>query len=213
MTTMSKFITVEGIEGVGKSTNLEFIHQALLREGKQVTVTREPGGTELGEKLRALLLDKTNTSMHEDTELLLMFAARAQHVQQVILPALAQNQWVLCDRFTDATYAYQGGGRQIDYERINTLEIFVQKSLKPDYTFLLDAPVSIGLTRAGKRGELDRFELEKETFFERVRQAYLDRAKEEQQRFQVIDASQILENVQQQISQCLATILDLSEVT
>lgn len=209
---MNKFITVEGIEGVGKSTNLEFIHQKLLAAGKQVTVTREPGGTELGEKLRAVLLDKTNTKMHEDTELLLMFAARAQHLQQVILPALAEGKWVLCDRFTDATYAYQGGGRQMDNQRIKTLETFVQKTLKPDYTFLLDAPVSTGMERAGKRGELDRFELEKEAFFERVRQAYLDQAKAEPERFQVIDAAQTLGNVQQQIAQNLDAIFNDSGV-
>ena len=195
-----KFITVEGIEGVGKTTNMEFIHQQLLASGRDVVVTREPGGTPLGEAIRGLLLDPRYTGMDSTCELQLMFAARAEHLARVIRPALQQGQWVLCDRFTDATYAYQGGGRGIDKTIIARLEELVQGDFRPDLTLLLDVPVEVGLARAGQRGGLDRFEQEKREFFERVRAAYLDMAREHPQRYRVIDAGQPLEQVQQALA-------------
>ena len=201
-----QFITVEGIEGVGKTTNIEFIHQRLLAAGKDVVVTREPGGTPLGEAIRGLLLDPGYTGMDSTCELQLMFAARAEHLARVIRPALEKDQWVLCDRFTDATYAYQGGGRGIDTGIIARLETLVQGDFRPDITLLLDVPVEIGLARAGKRGELDRFEQEKVEFFERVRQAYLDMARQYTDRYRVIDASQPLEQVQQQLELVLQSV-------
>ena len=173
-----KFITVEGIEGVGKTTNIEFILQQLRGLGKDVVVTREPGGTPLGEAIRGLLLDPEYTGMSPDCELQLMFAARAEHLARVIKPAMEAGQWVLCDRFTDATWAYQGGGRGLDAGKIARLEDLVQGDFRPDLTLLLDVPVEIGLERAGKRGKLDRFEQETVDFFERVRQAYLDMARQ-----------------------------------
>ena len=191
-----KFITIEGIEGVGKSTNMEYVHESLRAAGLEVVLTREPGGTELGEMIRGLLLDHRNTSMADDTELLLMFAARAQHLAEVIQPALAAGKWVLCDRFTDATYAYQGGGRGIAMNRIAELEQWVQGSLRPDATLLLDAPVEVGLARAaGRPQEADRFEREKQLFFEKVRQVYLNMAHQQSQRYHIIDASQSLDQV------------------
>lgn len=162
--TKGRFITVEGTEGVGKSTNMAFIEDWLIKAGKELVITREPGGTELGEVLRQILLDAKEKTMSDDTELLLMFASRAQHLQEVIKPALYAGKWVLCDRFTDSTYAYQGGGRGIDMSRIAQLEQWVQADLRPDMTFILDLPVAIGLKRAGKRSEPDRFELEKHDF-------------------------------------------------
>jgi dTMP kinase len=194
-----KFITVEGIEGVGKTTNIDFIHQQLLAAGRDVVVTREPGGTPLGEAIRGLLLDPAYTGMDSTCELQLMFAARAEHVARVIRPALENGQWVLCDRFTDATYAYQGGGRGIDTGVIARLEELVQGDFRPDLTLLLDVPVEIGLARASKRGALDRFEQEKVAFFERVRTAYLEMAARSPERYRVIDASQPLDVVQQQL--------------
>jgi len=191
-----KFITVEGIEGVGKSTNMDYVNEALVAAGIDVVLTREPGGTELGEKIRGLLLDHRNTCMADDTELLLMFAARAQHLAEVIEPALAAGKWVLCDRFTDATYAYQGGGRGIAMERIAELEQWVQGGLRPDATLLLDAPVEVGLARAaGRPQEADRFEREKQVFFEKVRQAYLEMASRQSQRYHIIDAAESLDQV------------------
>ena len=198
-----RFITVEGIEGVGKSTNLAFIRDRLAALGQPVIVTREPGGTELGEAIRGLLLDHRNTAMSDDTELLLMFAARAQHLAEVVRPAMARGQWVLCDRFTDATYAYQGGGRGTARERIAALEQWVQEGLRPDLTLLLDVPVELGLERAGRRGELDRFERERADFFARVREAYLGLAEAEPARFRVIDASRPLEAVQAELAEVL----------
>ena len=208
-----KFITVEGGEGAGKSTNLDFIQQYLERfstdsemdQGISVVRTREPGGTGIGEKLRLLLLDKEQSSIVDDAELLMMFAARAQHLQQIILPALEAGQWVLCDRFTDASYAYQGGGRGIPVERIATLENWVQGDIRPDLTILLDLDVAKGLERASNRSEPDRFELEQQAFFQRVRQAYLDMAKTDQQRYRIVDASVSLDAVQKQISEVLNT--------
>lgn len=203
-----RFITVEGTEGVGKSSNITFIQEALQKAGMDVVATREPGGTQLGEEVRELLLDHRHTGMSSDAELLLMFAARAQHIEQVIQPALNQGQWVLCDRFTDATYAYQGGGRGISNERIATLESWVQGTLRPDITVLLDLPVEIGLARAGTRGAADRFEKEQQTFFEQVRNAYLAQAQKSPERYRIIDASQTLAAVQQQIAAVLQLILE-----
>ena len=200
-----KFITVEGIEGVGKTTNIDFIHQQLLSAGKEVVLTREPGGTPLGEAVRGLLLDPAYTGMDSTCELQLMFAARAEHLAKVVWPALEQGQWVLCDRFTDATYAYQGGGRGIDGGVIARLEELVQGDFRPDLTLLLDVPVEIGLARASKRGALDRFEQEKVAFFERVRNAYLEMAQRNPDRYRVIDASLPLNDVQNQIAAILST--------
>lgn len=202
-----KFITVEGSEGVGKSSNLAFIEDTLRKAGIDVLRTREPGGTPLAEAIRALLLDARQHAMCDDTELLLMFAARAQHLAEVIRPALAAGQWVLCDRFTDATYAYQGGGRGIPMQRIGVLEDWVQGELRPDHTLLLDMPVAAGLERAGTRSEPDRFEQEQQAFFERVRETYLARADAEPARFHVIDASPALDQVQAQIATVLQQIL------
>ena len=203
-----KFITVEGSEGVGKSSNLAFIEDYLRNAGIDIMRTREPGGTSLGEAVRKLLLDARQTAMCDDMELLLMFAARAQHLAEVIRPALAAGQWVLCDRFTDATYAYQGGGRGVPMERIRVLEDWVQGELRPDHTLLLDMPVAAGLERAGARSEPDRFEQEQHAFFERVRETYLARAQAEPTRIHVIDASPALDKVQTQIAKVLQQILN-----
>lgn len=200
-----KFITVEGIEGVGKTTNIDFIHQQLQAAGRDVVLTREPGGTPLAEAIRGLLLDPAYTGMDSTCELQLMFAARAEHLARVVWPALEQGQWVLCDRFTDATYAYQGGGRGIDGGVIARLEELVQGDFRPDLTLLLDVPVEIGLARASKRGALDRFEQEKVAFFERVRNAYLEMAQRSPDRYRVIDASLPLNDVQNQIAAILST--------
>ncbi|MCG6885792.1 MAG: dTMP kinase [Proteobacteria bacterium] len=202
-----QFITVEGSEGVGKSSNLAFIEQYLRAAGKDVVSTREPGGTPVGEKLRDLLLDARHTQLGDDTELLLMFAARAQHIHEVIRPALAAGKWIVCDRFTDATYAYQGGGRGIPVTRIAVLEDWVQGTLRPDHTVLLDMPVDAGLDRAGARSRPDRFEQEQQSFFERVRNTYLERARQEPGRFHVIDATPSLEQVQAHIANVLDGIL------
>ena len=202
-----KFITVEGIEGVGKTTNLEFIYRQLLAAGRDVIVTREPGGTPLGEAIRALLLDPAYTGMDSKCELQLMFAARAEHLAQVVWPALDRGQWVLCDRFTDATYAYQGGGRGIDSGVIARLEDLVQGEFRPDVTLLLDVPVEIGLSRAGNRGALDRFEQEQVEFFERVRQAYLDMAQTYHGRYRIIDASRPLTEVQSQLQSLISLFM------
>jgi len=201
--TKGQFITVEGTEGVGKSTNMAFIEDWLKNAGKELVITREPGGTALGEKLRGVLLDAKEQSMSDDTELLLMFAARAQHLKEVIQPALDSGKWVLCDRFTDSTYAYQGGGRGIDMTRIADLEQWVQGDLRPDMTFILDLPIDIGLERAGKRSAPDRFELEKHDFFNNVRDTFLARAAAQPQRYQVIDASPALDVVQNSIQTVL----------
>jgi dTMP kinase len=199
-----KFITIEGGEGVGKTTNIAFIETRLRAAGIDVRVTREPGGTALGEDIRGLLLGHRHDGMASDTELLLMFAARAEHLAKVIKPALAAGQWVLCDRFTDATYAYQGGGRGIAREHIAQLEQWVQGDLRPDLTVLLDVPIAVGLQRAGDRSAPDRFEREQSAFFERVRAAYLDLARLNPQRFRIIDTTQSLDAVQRE----LGTVLD-----
>ncbi|HFE37341.1 MAG TPA: dTMP kinase, partial [Gammaproteobacteria bacterium] len=186
------FITIEGGEGGGKSTNLAFMEAYLRHAGQQVLVTREPGGTPLGEQIRQLLLAPEYKGMGRNSETLLMFAARAQHLAEVIRPALSQGKWVLCDRFTDATYAYQGGGRGIDPGRIKVLEEWVQGDLRPDLTLLFDLPVETGMQRAGLRAALDRFEQEKRQFFENVRDCYLAMAEENPARYRVINASQDL---------------------
>lgn len=200
------FITLEGGEGAGKSTSLAFVRAFLEQAGKRVVVTREPGGTPLGEKIRALLLQGRD-DMHADTELLLMFAARAEHLARVVLPALTAGAYVVCDRFTDATYAYQGGGRGLAAERIRVLEEWVQQGLCPDLTLLLDIPVDKGLTRAGQRSAPDRFERETFDFFERVRQRYLMIAASEPQRLKVIDAGQDIPHVEQQLRVVLETLI------
>jgi dTMP kinase len=202
-----KFITLEGGEGVGKSSNIAFIAELLRQHGKEVVLTREPGGTPLAERIRTLLLDKNETAMCADTELLLMFAARAQHLAEIIVPALHHGKWVLCDRFTDATYAYQGAGRGIANSRIAQLENWVQAELRPDLTVLLDLPVHEGLRRANHRSAPDRFEQERADFFERVRQGYLELARRSPQRYRVIDASPELAVVQQQITKALQPYL------
>lgn len=202
-----QFITVEGSEGVGKSSNLAFIEDYLRHAGINIVRTREPGGTPLGESVRELLLDARQTAMCDDMELLLMFAARAQHLDEVIRPALEDGKWVLCDRFTDATYAYQGGGRGVPMDRIAKLEDWVQGELRPDHTLLLDMPVAEGLQRAGARSEPDRFEQEQHAFFERVRETYLARAKQQPERIHVIDASPALDVVQSHIEKVLQRIL------
>ena len=198
-----KFISVEGSEGVGKTTNLNFIQKYLESRNIPFILTREPGGTPLAEELRNLLLSNREEQVSEDCELLLMFAARAQHLQQVIRPALINGTWVLCDRFTDATYAYQGGGRQLSVEKIASLESLVVASTKPDLTLLLDVPVEVGIDRAKNRGSLDRFEQEQLDFFDRVRSTYLLRASQEPCRFRVVDAEQPLTEVQDQIQRLL----------
>ena len=202
-----KFITLEGGEGVGKSTNVEFVREFLDRHGREVLVTREPGGTSLAEKIRLILLEKAQEPMTLQAELLLMFAARAQHLQQVIRPALAAGKWVVCDRFTDASYAYQGGGRNVPMQDIAWLEQFVQGDFRPDLTLLLDAPVATGMQRIRKRGTPDRFESEQLQFFQRVRQTYLARAQQESQRIAVIDAGQELGEVQRQIGMVLEQLV------
>lgn len=184
-----RFITLEGVEGAGKTSRLEPLAAHLRRAGYAVEVTREPGGTALGERIRALLLATDGPTPELDTETLLMFAARAEHLSRVVRPALAAGRWVLCDRFTDATYAYQGGGRGLPAVRIAALEQWVQQGLRPDRTLLLDLPPETGLARARARGAADRFEAQTLDFFTRVRAAYLERARSEPQRFRVIDAA------------------------
>ena len=189
------FLTLEGAEGVGKSTNIEFITQYLEQRGIDYVLTREPGGTQLGEKIRELLLAVHEESMSELTELLLVFAARAQHLDKIIEPALAAGKWVVCERFTDATFAYQGAGRGLSMETIGELESMVQGELRPDLTLILDLDPEIGMQRASNRGELDRFEREQMSFFRHVRQGYLDIAQAEPERCTVIDAAKSLEDV------------------
>ena len=203
-----RFITIEGSEGAGKTTQLVFMRDFLERRGYPVTLTREPGGTGLGEELRALLLDHRDDGMALTTETLLMFAARAEHLERVIRPALAAGQWVLCDRFTDATYAYQGGGRGLSGAKIAVLENWVQGDLRPDLTLLLDLPVAIGLVRASKRGMADRFERETVEFFERVRAAYLNRARQQPERYRIVDAAQPVEKVQAAVENLLTQWLE-----
>jgi dTMP kinase len=192
-----RLISLEGGEGAGKSTLLAGLRAHFERSGMDVLYTREPGGTPVGEAVRALVLDPAHRGMAVETELLLMFAARAQLVREVLQPALAAGHWVLCDRFTDASYAYQGGGRGVDGARIGELESLATGGLKPDLTLLLDLPVAHGRARASQRGDADRIEAERDDFFERVRATYLARAQAEPQRFRVIDASQPADSVLQ----------------
>jgi len=200
---MSKFITLEGIEGVGKTSNLRFIKELLENSGHNCVVTREPGGTDLGEALREILLNHSDENMSADAELLMMFAARAEHLQKVIKPALESNQTVLCDRFTEATYAYQGGGRLLDVDKISELENWVQGELRPDLTIILDASVKIGRARAGRRSEPDRIEKEHDDFFQRVRSAYIELANRYPHRICLVDASVGIEAVQASIRERL----------
>lgn len=200
MTTRGKFITLEGVDGAGKSTHLDFVADTLRRQGREVIVTREPGGTPLGETLRELLLHR---EMDADTELLLMFAARQQHLAELILPALARGAWVVSDRFTDASYAYQCGGRGIAAERIAALEAWVQRGFQPDLTLLFDVPPALAEARRTAARAADRFEREADSFFGRVRSAYLDRARAEPARIRVLDARRSIAGLQAEIGQLL----------
>lgn len=201
-----KFITLEGIDGAGKSTQLAWITELLQRAGKRVVVSREPGGTALGEQLRALLLDKSMT-MHAETETLLMFAARREHLDKVILPALAQDQWVVSDRFTDASFAYQSGGRGLDSAKLVILEQWVQGALQPDLTLYFDVPADVGQQRVSRGGVVDRFEQEQADFFLRVRAAYLDRAQWFSDRIKIIDSNRSLPEVKAAVEQILQPLL------
>lgn len=202
------FITLEGGEGAGKSTNMAFIQQFFSSRALPWIGTREPGGTPLAEEIRHVLLEPRDEAVSNDAELLLVFAARAQHIEQVIQPALAEGTHVLCDRFTDATFAYQGGGRGIDLARIEWLENYVQRDFRPDLTIYLDVPSEVGMARASARGALDRFEQEEHQFFERVRDVYLSRAAQHPQRYRVIDANRPLKEVQQSIAEALEAALE-----
>ena len=198
-----RFITMEGGEGAGKSTMMGRVADWLENAGHRVVRTREPGGTDLAEKLREILLDRNNISLSGRAELLLLFAARAQHLEELIRPALVRGDWVLCDRFTDATWAYQGGGRGLPRDEIGSLETLVHGDLQPDLTLLLDLPVELGMKRAARRSQADRFEQESTLFFERVRNAYLERAEAAPERFAVIDAASNMEEVWSQIKSVL----------
>jgi dTMP kinase len=202
-----RFITVEGGEGAGKTTQLAFMRDVLEQAGLTVVVTREPGGAPLSEEIRQLLLSHRHDGMSWATETLLMFAARAEHLEKVIRPALATGSWVLCDRFTDATYAYQGGGRGVPLERIALLEDWVQGELRPDWTLLFDLPVAAGLARAGKRSAADRFEREDVAFFERVRATYLERAARHPDRYRIIDANRPVPEVRATVEAILRDCL------
>lgn len=197
------FMTLEGIEGAGKTTCSAYIKAWLEQQGMDYVHTREPGGTPLAEKVRDLLLDHSDETVAASTELLLVFAARAQHLGQVIIPALTAEKVVLCERFTDATYAYQGAGRGLDKDHIATLEQLVQGDLRPELTILLDLPVATGMARVRQRGNLDRFEQEALTFFERVRTGYLDRAEKYSHQYAVVDATQAQADVQADIETIL----------
>lgn len=205
--TRGKFITVEGTEGVGKSTNIDFIKERIQAAGKELIVTREPGGTPLAEELRNILLRERSERFDPIAELLIIFAARAQHMEEVIKPALAEGKWVLSDRFTDATFAYQGAGRGLPLEVIGELETMVQQGTHPDKVFYLDIDVEVGLSRAKSRAELDRFEQEAVEFFKRVRQGYQQRIAENPARYYVIDAGQALDRVQSDIAKAIDKLL------
>ncbi len=202
-----KLITIEGIEGVGKSTNITFIQSLLQERNVDSVTTREPGGTELGELIRGLLLDKHQQQMSAMAELLLMFASRVQHIEQTIEPALASGTWVICDRFTDSSYAYQGGGRNMSISTIAQLEKLSIDNFQPDCTIILDLPVDTGLSRAERVGEKDRFESESNAFFNRVRQVFVERAGKEE-RMHIVDAAVPLDQVQDQIRQILDPFLN-----
>lgn len=202
----SKFITVEGIEGVGKSTAMRFIQAWLEQQQIDFILSREPGGTLISEEIRQIFLQPKTEIMHADTEVLLIFAARAQHLQQIIWPALAEGKWVICDRFTDTSYAYQGGGRGVNMERLEVIENWVQGNFRPDAVILLDASVDICLERARQRGQPDRIEAEKAHFFERARAVYLQRAALNPERYKLVDATRPLVEIQRQI-EAILTIL------
>ena len=201
--TKGKFITLEGIDGAGKSTHLSWIAEQLRVRHPDVVVTREPGGTPLGERLREVLLNQT---MHPETETLLMFAARREHLDKVILPALTRGAWVVSDRFSDASFAYQGGGRGVSPDKLEVLEQWVQQGLQPDFTLLFDVPAAIGKKRLSGNARFDRFEREQEMFFENVRSAYLERAARYPRRFRIIDATQSVEQVKKQLKQIITSL-------
>ena len=203
MMNKAKFITFEGVDGAGKSTHLAWFAEALRQRGHDVLVTREPGGTPLGERLRDILL---NQPMHAETEALLMFAARLEHIEQVIKPALQRGTWVVSDRFSDASFAYQGGGRGVALAKLEQLERWVQEDLQPDLTLLFDIPVEVARQRLANNVTLDRFEQEKSDFFERVRQAYLDRSQKFPQRFAVIDAAKSPDEVKVKLEKILLSL-------
>ena len=198
-----RFITLEGPEGAGKTTQVEPLANLIRDQGHSVVTTREPGGTGLGERIRSILLDPAVGEMTPSAELLLIFTARMQHLDQVVLPALNRGDWVICDRFTDASYAYQGSGRGLDWSRVEELESWVQGDLRPDLCLVFDLPVQIGLARASRRGVRDRFELEDLAFFERVRQGYLRRAGADLNRYAVVDARPDREDVERQLAAIL----------
>ncbi len=200
---MSKFITLEGVDGAGKSTHIPTIANLLRAQGKEVLVTREPGGTPLGEKLRALLLHE---AMHPETETMLMFAARREHLEQVIKPALARGVYVLSDRFTDATFAYQCGGRGVSADKVRQLETWVQDSFQPDLTLLFDVPIAVSTQRLAGARDPDRFERENGEFFERIRQAYLARATDFPQRFRIIDSGKTLKEITKKLEEIVLSI-------
>ncbi len=204
---LRKFITLEGMEGAGKSTNLLYICEFFDQRKIKYTVTREPGGTEVAELIRELLLTTHSEPIVPMSELLLIFASRAQHIEQVIKPALERGEWVISDRFTDATYAYQGEGRQLGGDKVELLEDLVQQGLRPDMTIILDVPVELSAKRVRSRGDLDRFEQESEDFFGRVRNAYHQRAARDPQRYRVIDASRALPDVQISLQQVLEQLV------
>ncbi|HCJ50714.1 MAG TPA: dTMP kinase [Gallionella sp.] len=199
----AKFITFEGVDGAGKSTHLAWFTDALRQRGTDLVLTREPGGTPLGEKLREILLHEP---MHAETEAMLMFAARREHLEQVIRPAMEQGTWVVSDRFSDASFAYQGGGRGVSIAKLEQLERWVQDDLQPDLTLLFDIPIEVARQRLASNASLDRFELEQGEFFERVRQAYLARAAKKPQRFIVIEAEKSISEVKQKLSEVIATL-------
>lgn len=201
--TPAKFITFEGVDGAGKSTGLEWFVAELRKRGIDLLLTREPGGTSLGEQLREILLHQP---MHAETEAMLMFAARREHVEQVIRPALQRGTWVISDRFSDASFAYQGGGRGVPLAKLEQLEQWVHGDLQPDLTLLFDIPIEVARQRLANNASLDRFEQERGEFFERVRQAYLARAAKTPQRFAVIRAEKTLPEVQQQLTDIVATL-------
>ncbi len=200
-----KFITFEGTEGVGKTTQIQLLKKYLQSNNIKTIITREPGGTKTGERIREILLDQYSVHIDSKAELLLMFAARAQHLEEVIFPALHKNIWVLCDRFTDASYAYQGGGRSVPISQIEAIETVVQGNFRPDLTILLNCDVKKGMQRVAKRGKRDRFEKERLEFFEKVQQTYLQLAKNNPQRFEVIDADQTVDEVAARIHKTVNT--------
>ena len=199
----AKFITFEGVDGAGKSTHLQWFAETLRQRGLEVLVTREPGGTPLGERLREILL---NQPMHAETEALLMFASRLEHIEQVIRPALQRGTWVISDRFSDASFAYQGGGRGVALDKLEQLERWVHEDLQPDLTLLFDIPIEVARQRLSNNVTLDRFEQEQGSFFEKVRQAYLARSKKHPQRFALIDAAQTPEEVKADLEKIIRSL-------